>query len=358
MDLRLTELQELLKSSAEDFIQREVPPDRVREIELSGAADEGLWSQIAELGWPALAVAEEYGGQGGSLMDIATLVQQLCRGAVLSPYQASTLCALTVQRFGDDALKQQLLPRLAEGTVSTAASIEQSGDVDAPIAASYTDGKVSGEKYFVEYARSADYHLVTAMQGGTPGIAVVPRAQSGVTLTRDLKSIGSTPAAVVSYADADADAFIAGQEAVDYLAQLGAALASLESYSYAQKSLDMIVDYSQMRVQFGRPIGSFEAVQQRIADMAIQVEACKFLSHELLWNFDAGSVDPEQVHMVKAITGRAASDVTMWSHVLHGGIGYMKEYDLQFFTRRGKESALRWGGVREATNAVAETVFA
>lgn len=356
MDLRLNELQQLIRQTADDFIENEVPSSRVREIEESGDS-RALWHQMTELGWPGLPIAEAYGGQGGALTDCAVLVDRLCRGAVLSPFASTVLCAATVQAFADEELKQRLLPRIVQGAVVSAAALERSGAVHAPIAATYANGSVSGEKWFVEFGESADVHLVLAMDGATPGIAVVTRDQPGVT-TRPLKNIGALPMAVATYANATAEGWIAGGDAVAYLRMLGAALVSLECYSYAQKSLDMIVDYAQMRVQFGRPIGAFEAVQQRVADMAIQVEACKFLTHELLWNFDNGTLDPNQVPVVKAATGRMIGDVTMWSHILHGGIGYMKEYDLQFFTRRGKEAASRWGSLRESSNAIAEAVLA
>ena len=357
MDFRLTEVQELLKNSAEEFLTRELPSDRVREIEQAGEPDAELWRQIVELGWTGLPVAEQYGGQGGSLPDAAVLIQQLCRAAALTPYQQVVISASTVQKHGSDELKQALLPRIAEGAVVAPAAVERSGNVWAPIETIYADGAVQGQKFFVEYAGSADVHLVTAVQNGTPGIAVVPRGQDGIR-TEDLASIGSTPQAVVTYEGVSAEGFIPGQEAVDYLRMVGAAIAALECYSHAQRSLDMIVDYAQMRVQFGRPIGAFEVVQGRVADMAIQVEGSKFLSHELLWQLDHDYVDPAQVPVVKAIAARTVTDVTMWSHVLHGGIGFMAEYDLQFHTRRGKEAALRWGGLRESMNAIADAALA
>ncbi len=358
MDLRLTELQELLKTNAEEFLAREAPPSRIREIEEAGQSDAALWTEMAGLGWPGLPIAEQYGGQGGSLLDCAVLIEQLCRAAMLSPFQNGVLCAATIQAHGDEALKQDLLPRIANGTVVTAAAIEQSGTAtDAP-STTYEAGRVNGRKFLVEYARSAEVQLVTALQDGTPGIAVVAADQPGVQIERDLHSIGDTPQCVVSYDNAEASAFIAGQDAVDYMQRLGSAIASFECYAHSQKSLDMAVDYVQMRVQFGRPIGAFEPVQQRVADMAIQVEASRFLTHELIWQIEAGELDPAQVPLVQGITARAATDVTMWSHVLHGGIGFMKEYDLQFHTRRGKEASLRWGGMREAVTAIGDAALA
>ena len=356
MDLRLTEFQELLRDNAAEFLAREAPPSRVREIEASGRHDAALWAEMTELGWPGLPIAEDYGGQGGSLIDCAVLIEQLCRAALLSPYANAVLAASTVQAHGGEALRRSLLPRLAAGEIAAPAAAERPGGA-AP-ATAYEDGRVRGRKHLVEYASDAAVHLVTASRGGEPGIAVVEAAQPGVRVERDLASIGGTPQAVVAYEDAEASAFVAGGEAVAYLQRLGSAIASLECWAHAQQSLDMAVEYTQMRVQFGRPIGAFEPVQQRVADMAIQVEASRFLAHELLWRIGEGDADPAQVPLVKGIAARAATDVTMWSHVLHGGIGFMREYDLQFHTRRGKEAALRWGGVREAVTAVADAALA
>ena len=358
MDLRLTEFQELLRDNAAAFLEREAPLTRVREIEASGRHDADLWTGMTGLGWPGLPVAAEYGGQGGSLIDCAVLIEQLCRAAVLSPYRNSVLAASTVQAHGDEALRRALLPRLAAGEVAAVAAAERPGGApDAP-ATAFGDGRVRGRKHLVEYASDAAVHLVTASRGGEPGIAVVEAAQPAVRAERALASIGGTPQAVVAYEDAEASAFVAGAGAVAHLRRLGSAISSLECWAHAQQSLDMAVEYTQMRVQFGRPIGAFEPVQQRVADMAIQVEASRFLAHELLWRIGEGDADPAQAPLVKGITARAATDVTMWSHVLHGGIGFMREYDLQFHTRRGKEAALRWGDMREAVTAVAAAALA
>ena len=358
MDLRLTEFQELLQSNAEEFLAREAPLTRIREIEAAGEHDAELWAEMVGIGWAGLPIAEAYDGGGGTLIDCAILIEQLCRAAMISPYQSIVLAASTVQAHGDEELKRRLLPRIANGAIVAAAAIERGGNTtDAP-RTTYEGGRVNGTKFLVEYAGAAEVHLVTTVQGGEPGIAVVEAAQPGVQVERDLKSIGDTPQSVVAYDDAEASAFIAGRDAVDYLHRLGSAIASFECYAHAQKSLDMAVDYTQMRVQFGRPIGAFEPVQQRVADMAIQVEASRFLTHELIWQIGEGVADPAQVPLVRGITARAATDVTMWSHVLHGGIGFMKEYDLQFHTRRGKEAALRWGGMREAVTAIADAALA
>jgi alkylation response protein AidB-like acyl-CoA dehydrogenase len=173
-----------------------------------------------------------------------------------------------------------------------------------------------------------------------------------------IATIGAAPVGVVSFKDAEIEGWIGGQAAVDYLRVVSSALSALESYAYAQKALDMTVEYVQMRVQFGQPIGAFQAVQNRVADMAILVEAAKFLSRELLWNLDQGNVDEQQAAIVKAMTAQSTPQVVMDCHLLHGGIGYMQEYPLQTYTRRIKESSLSWGSTREMLNRVADAVLA
>ena len=377
MDLQPTDLQELLRSNAEDVLAREAPADRVREMEQAGEPDAALWSTLVELGWTRLAVPEEHGGQGGSLLDLAVIIEQLCRFAVLTPFVPTTLAALAVQRHGDEALQAELLPRIAEGATVSIALAEGRGKMH-DLAATVEDGAVHGEKHFVEYARSSDLHLVAASRNGAPGLAVVAAGADGVRIERDLASIGKTPQAVVVYEGAQADAWIEGEAAaVEDLRRLGSTLASLESYAHAQRALDMTVDYVQTRVQFGRPIGSFQAVQMRLADLATRVQASNFLVHELLWHFGEGSEDPSQVAVVKAVTAATVAQVTQDCHLLHGGIGFMQgpapgrmgepsgesevapptEYPLYFHTIRGKEASLRFGGAGEALRTVASALL-
>ena len=358
MDLQPSDLQELLRSTAQDFLAREVPSSRVREIQEAGEPDAELWKQIVELGWTGLPIAEEHGGQGASLIDLAVVIEQICRSALLSPFQQTMLAALVIQQHGDDATRAALLPRIAsDGVTVTAALLEGVGELSGPIDVTYDGDAVRGEKRFVEYARSIDYHLVAAHRDGAEGLAVVPAGQDGVRIVQDLASIGKTPQAVVSYEGARVEHWIEGAEAIDTLRHLGSAIASLEACAYAQQALDMTVEYVQLRVQFGRPIGSFQAVQVRCAEMATHVQAARFLTMELLWNLSDGTVDPDQIAIVKAVTAKTLGFVAQESHLLHGGIGYMTEYDLYFNTIRGKEAALRFGGAREAMERVAAALL-
>ena len=317
MDLRLSDLQELIRDSADDFLEREAPASRMRQIEWAGEPDEELWGQMVELGWTGLPIAEEHGGQGAQLVDLGVLIEQLCRHALLSPYQQTMLAAATVQAHGDGALQASLLPRIVAGATCAPALGEGNGG---------------------------------------PNGALVERDQPGVS-TRALTGIGLTPQAEVTYDGASVEGWIGGAAAVDYLRVLGSAISSLECYAHAQRALDMTVSYVQVRVAFGRPIGTFEAVQGRVADAAVGVTASRFLAYEQLYRLDQDEVDALHAAKVKSVVSRSMVDATNWGHVLHGGVGFMAEYDLQFHTRRGKEASLRWGDPRESLGAVAASVF-
>ena len=357
MDLRPSELQDILRTSAADFCEREVSFERIREIEAANRPDEQLQGQMTELGWNSLAISEEYGGQGGTVLDAGVLITQLCRAALPSPLASTLVGAVTIERHGDEELKTSLLPQLNSGLTISPALLEASDSLYGPVEAEYADGAVTGEKRFVEFGETSDVHLVATMRDGAPGLAVVRRDQPGVTV-RDTPTIGALPQAAVAYDGAPAEAWIEGEDAVETLRRLGAAVAAFETYTYAQKALDLTVDYVQMRVQFGQPIGAFQMVQMRCADMATIVEGSRFLVHELLWQIDEGLETRRQVAVVKAITAKMAPQVLQDCHLLHGGIGYMQEYDLHFFTRRGRDAALRWGSARETMNIVTEEAFA
>ena len=357
MDIRLSELQELLRTNAQEFFEREVTFERIREIEVADTPDMQLWGQMVELGWTSLPIAEAYGGQGGTLLDTSILVNEACRAALPSPFTSTLIAAVAVQRHGSEDLKQALLPRLADGIAISSAVLEADDAIYGDPQTTSDGSTVSGEKRFVEFGATSDVHLVTATRNGSQGIAVVSRDQAGVELT-PVRTIGAIPQAHVRYDGAAVDGWIEGAEAVDGLRDLGTALTAFEAYAYAQKALDLTVDYVQLRVQFGQLLGAFQAVQMHCADMATLVEGSRFLSQELLWKLDQGQATRRDVAIVKAITSKMAPQVLQDCHMLHGGIGYMQEYDLHFFTRRGKEASLRWGSAREAMNVVVDAAFA
>jgi alkylation response protein AidB-like acyl-CoA dehydrogenase len=138
--------------------------------------------------------------------------------------------------------------------------------------------------------------------------------------------------------------------------QLGRALAAVQCLGCAQQALDMTVEYVSQRVQFGQPIGAFQAVQHHCANMATLVESTRFLAYEAMSAIDRGSASERQIAIAKASASRTVAEVTMMAHQLHGGIGIVEEYDLYFFSLRGKERALAWGSAEECLSIVAKHI--
>jgi len=354
MDLSLSETQQLVRDAARDYLAREVSFDRVREVERSGRHDEALWQALQELGWLGLALPEEAGGGGGSCTDFAILLEEISRRAVVIPLMETMVAVRTIHRFGAGAGAQAIVSAILDGkAIVTPAVLEESDRFD-DIKTAVRDGKLSGEKYFVDYGQVATHHLVAAAGDGGVALFLVDAHGPAVTI-EPLRSIGRTPSARVRY-DSAAATPICGSDGYRSLVQLGRALAAVQCLGCAQQALDMTVDYVSKRVQFGQPIGAFQAVQHHCANMATLVEATRFLVYEAISAIDGDTASERQIAIAKASASRTVSEVTMLAHQLHGGIGIVEEYDLHFFSLRGKERALAWGSAEECLAIVADHV--
>jgi alkylation response protein AidB-like acyl-CoA dehydrogenase len=354
MDLALSETQQLVRDSIKDYLEREVPFSRVREVERGSGFDDRLWRGLAELGFLGLPFPEDLGGQAGSLTDLAVLVETLTRRAVLIPIVEVMTAAVTLQRHADRAVAQDLIPRVISGeAIVVPAIVETSGRPDA-IAAEVHAGHLTGEKWYVDYGQQATHHLVAAREGGGVHLYLVDARAAGVTY-RPLRTIGRIPEYNIRYENVPATR-VAGPEALDFLVQLARAFTAIQCLGCAQQALDMTVEYVGMRVQFGRPIGTFQAVQHHCANMATLVEATRFLAYEAVWAVDHGVATPTQVAVAKAAAARTATEVPMQAHQLHGGIGFIEEYDLYFFSIRGKHHALAWGSGEECLALIGDTI--
>lgn len=355
MDLALTETQRLLRDTIRDYLTREVPFNRIRDVERSGSYDADLWQALQQLGILGLPFPEVVGGSGGSLTDLAVLIEELARKAALIPIAETMAAAVTIQKFADGALARDIIPRVVAGQAIVVPAVLDANDKFDDIRMEVTaDGKLTGEKYFVDYGQNATHYLVAANKNYEVGLYLVeagsPRVQA-----QPLYNIGRIPQAVVRF-DAVNAVPVSGSEGYGYLLRLARALAAIQCLGSAQQALDMTVEYTSMRVQFGRPIGTFQAVQHHCANMAILVEATRFLAYEAVWAIDNGTATDEQVAIAKACASRAATEVPMQAHQLHGGIGIVEEYDLHFFSLRGKQHALSWGSSEECLATVANSV--
>ena len=354
MDITLNETQTLLRESMRDYLQKEVDFNRIRRLERDGGYDTELWRYLQSSGFLGLPFPEELGGDGGELTDLAVLLEELTRRAVIIPFLETMSCAIAIQRRGEPAVGAEIVAAVMNGSMTLAPAILEENDSFDEIAISVVDGKLSGQKRFVDYGQHVTHHLVAARDADGLGLFLVDANSPGVT-AHPLKNMGRTPEADIRYDSAPARK-AGSAESFELLMMLARTLASIECVGNCQQALDMTVEYVSMRVQFGRPIGTFQAVQHHTANMAMATLASRFLAYESIWQLDAGLATPKSIAKTKAVASKAASEVPMMAHQLYGGIGFTEEYDLHFFSRHAKQRAVSWGTADECLAIVAATI--
>jgi alkylation response protein AidB-like acyl-CoA dehydrogenase len=351
VNLDLDPTQELLRDTVRDYLSSEVPLDRIRELEREQRWDETLWKALRDQGWLSLPFAEAQGGGGGSLVDVGLLVEEFARRAAIVPVVETLACGIALERHAPGARSHALVESMLEGSLLPVPAVLEADDVLGSVSMPLRDGRVTGEKRFVDYGQFASHHLVAARDGDEPVLCLVDAASAEV-LSQPLRTIARTPSAVVRYDGAAAER-VAGPEAVAALMMLGRALAAVQCVGSAGQALDQTVAYASVRVAFGRPIGSFQAVKHHAANMHAKVVASRQLAYEALFALERGEASPAQVAFAKASASRTVPEVTMLAHQIHGGNGIIEENDLYFFTLRGKERSLAWGSLDECLADVA-----
>jgi alkylation response protein AidB-like acyl-CoA dehydrogenase len=354
MDLALSETQTLIRDAIRAYLEHEVPFNRVRQLERDGGHDHLLWTYLKDAGFLGLPFPVSDGGSGGEMTDLAILLEELTRRAVIIPFAETMTSALAIQRFAEPAVAKRIVEAVGAGQMTISPAILEANDRFDNLSLRTHDGHITGEKRFVDYGNTTTHHLVAAYDGEDLGLYLVD-AQSPQVSFRTLRHIGRTPQAHVSYSAAVAEK-VGTAAAFEFLCLLGRSLAAIQCLANAQQALDMTVEYVAMRVQFGRPIGTFQAVQHHCANMATMVLASRYLCYEAVWKLDRGLATARDVAIAKAQASRTATTVPMLAHQLHGGIGFTEEYDLHFFSRRGKERAISWGTKEDSLRVIAETL--
>ena len=355
MDLSLTESQQKLKDTAREVFEVECPTSLVRAMEQD---DRGypadLWERISGFGWSGLPFPEELGGSGGSLTDLAVLLEEFGRSLVPGPFFNSVaVVGLTLLDAGTDAQRTELLPRIADGSVIATAALLDANARYGPDSVSMTaerrDGGyvLNGTKMFVEYANSADLMLVPARSEIGVVLLLVPTAADGIGLTR-LDSIARDPQFAVEFSDvfvSDGVVGDAGQgdEALRRALDRAALLHCAHCIGGAQHVQEMTVEYTKQRIQFDRAIATFQSVQHDCADMVIAIDSARLATYEAITKIEDGQSADKEIALAKSLTNHAYKWTTLTAQQIHGGIGFMEEYDLQLWTRRAKVAELKFG---------------
>ncbi len=362
----LTDEQQAIKSTAREFLTARYKSERIRELaESEHGFEQADWEEMAELGWPGLALPEEWGGQGLGIVDLAVLFEEMGYALAPSPLLSTTVAGLALALNGTDEQKERWLRPLASGEARGTVALFDAG-TPARIggftmeAVADGDGLVlDGEKVLVMDAASADFLLVATADGRrhlvereADGVSIA--AEKSIDLTRRLYSVRFDGVKV------GADATLnGGQE--EYLPVLWRACVAIaaESTGIAQRTMEMAVSYAKDRQQFGRPIGAYQAVSHRCAQMLLETENSRSAVYGAAWAADA---EPESLPLAASMAKAYASDVG-WrvpdaSIQVHGGIGFTWEHDLHFFLKRGKANAASFGDSRWHRDRVADLVLA
>ncbi len=337
MDLEFSDEQVLLAETAATFVARECPPTRVRRIEAAeNWFDEDLWKSMGRLGWCALALPVEHGGLGRGLLEVAVLAEQLGAGPLPSPLLTSTtFAALPILWAGSDAQRARLLPGLATGDrIGTLAVVETTlpdlwGEVQT------VGGRpLSGTKLTVPWAGVADTLIVATADGPW----LVEPDRGGVSCERH-DAFAGDPLYAVTLNNVDAEPLgdpdrPAGPDVTRRALDAAAIVGLAYAVGAAEACLDSSVQHASERVQFGRPIGSFQAVAHRCVDMRTDIDACRLLAYEAAWAIDRGRDATVPVTAALTYASGALRRVFLHAHQVHGASGFSTETDLHLFTRR------------------------
>ena len=361
MNFAFSDEQEELRQTVRRFLEDKSPSSEVRRLmETTEGYDPAVWKQMGqELGLQGLHVPEEYGGQGFTFVELGMVLEEMGRVLLCAPYFSSVvLGANAILNAGTDAQKQELLPAIASGeTIATLAFTEPNGKWDSSgitmEARADADGYVlDGEKMFVIDGHTANLVVVAARLAGTSGTDGI----AFFTVDGDAAGLTRTPLATMDQTRKQARLEFSGVKATP-LGEPGAGWPALsktldqaavglanEMIGGAQFVLDMSVEYAKVRVQFGRPIGSFQAIKHKCADMLLEVESGKSAAYYAAW---AAAEDNDELPVVAALAKAYISDAYFHCAAeniqIHGGIGFTWEHDAHLYFKRAKSSEIFLG---------------
>ena len=320
-----------------------------------------MWERMADLGWTGAMIPEKYGGTGGTFLDLCILQETMGAACCPGPFFSTiVLGAAAVGMAGTEAQKEFFLPRIADGDMILALAATEPGtwyDTDNIRLAADWDGKdyiLDGTKLFVSNAHLAD-HIICAARTETSG----PPAE-GMTLflvdpkipgveSRLMQTLAYDRQCEVTFnrvrvpRDAVLGEVNRAGVVLGLLRQTAVVAKCAELVGCIQTAFDMTVAYAGQRKQFGRPIGSFQAVQHHCANMAVDVDGSRLLTYQAAWRISQGLAAGQAAAMAKAWTSAAARRVTSLAHQIHGAIAFTEEYDVHLYYRRAKAGEVAWG---------------
>ena len=330
MNFDFSDDQQAIKRTAKDLLGARFTPDRLRELAESGTYDDVVWKELCELGWPGIFVADERGGQGLGIVELVILMEELGYALAPLPFLSGAAAGLALQAAGSDEQQDRWLAGIASGEVRATVGLAS-----------------NGEARLVPDAEGAEVIVLLDREGGR----LVEAAEAQVD---PLATIDATRR--FARVRADGGDPLPGDTSAALDGIVTALAAELTGIS--QRAMEMAVEYARDRKQFGRAIGSYQAVAHRCAQMLLETEGARSASYYAAWTADAEPESfPAAASMAKAYASDAAWRVTASSLQVHGGIGFTWEHDLHWFLKRANANAHTYGDARWHRDQVADAVL-
>ena len=375
MDILPSEEEQMMKNVAREFLEAEISTAMVREMELDELGyPPALWKKMADLGWLGLALPEEYGGQGLPLTYMGLILVEAGRVLAPVPLHSTTVAAITIASEGTEQQKQDILPAVSNGDMVLTWAVAERDPRLVPEtltleATADGDGWVlNGTKMFVDNFIVAQRCLVAARTSpasdANQGISLFLVDPNGAGVSQAaLLTLAKDKQSRVDFKDyrIEGAALVGklndGWPIIEAMLDRATALLCCQMVGAARKDADMAIEYAKNRVAFGRPIGSFQSVQHMLADMILHVDGGEMLTFEALWKMDQGLPASVEVSQAKAFCNEKCESVVRTSQVIHGGIGFMMEFDLHLWFRRVTSWTMRLGTTYDHRERIAAALL-
>jgi len=366
VDFAPTPQQQLLAQTARAFLQQHCPIERVQALALEPAGfASDLWKAMATLGWTGLLIPQEQGGGGGSMLDVIALVEEMGRACLPAPFiQSAVVATSALLDASNTGAPHRLLSSLALGDrIATIALVEESGRFDWEMLDTQCEvpGRLAGRKLFVKDAHVATDLVVVARGGGALNVVLLPLDRKGIRVL-PLEAMGGDKLFEVIFDDVEVKTEDVlggegdGKGLLGPAIRLGALARSAEMVGAAGRILDLAVEHARVRVQSGRPIGAFQAIQHDCADLLRDVLASRAPVQEAAWRVTKGLAAGAAVAVAKAFSTEACLRVARRGHQIMGALGYCEEHPLHLFHKRIIAAGLDCGDTSQHLETVATSI--
>ena len=373
MDFNFSDEQNMLREAARGFCEKMSPMGYVLEMEKDEKGyTEELWQGMANLGWMGLIIPEAYGGGGLKFLDMIVLLEEMGRMCVPGPFFSTTILGtLPILHAGSEEQKNDFLPKVASGELKLTLAYTEPGmtvyeptHIEVSAALKGDSYCINGTKLFVPDAHVADHIVCLVRTNGSPmekdglTLLVADAKAAGITINCLNTLAGDKLCEVVFDNVMVPRRNLLGKEGgvwpiIEKVLQYAAVGTCAQMVGGAAKVLDLALDYAKQRVQFGKPIGAFQAVQHHFANMAIALQGSKFITYKAAWLLDEGLPSKRVTSAAKAWVSEAYKKFVILGHQIFAGTGFMEEHEMPMYSRRARAAELAFGDANYHRQVVA-----